>query len=72
MSRMTDRAAKAILAKVPAGYGMTPAEALMYARAVMEEMLHPPPEIFDGFASDIDGRGTAEAVWEDALEACLK
>jgi hypothetical protein len=36
MSEMVERASRAILERVPAGYGMTAAEAADYARAAFE------------------------------------
>ena len=47
-SEMIERAADAILAKVPLGYGMTRPEALEYARAAIEAMRNPTDEIFNG------------------------
>lgn len=38
---MIERAARAILAKVPSGYGMTAAEAMDYARAAIAAMREP-------------------------------
>lgn len=39
--RMVEKMAKAILAKVPEGYGMTEAEAVEYARASLEAARDP-------------------------------
>lgn len=58
MTSMVEKGATAILAKVPAGYGMTKAEAADYARAAIEAMKEPTPAMLVAYTSacsDVDG-----------------
>lgn len=41
------------------------------ARAALEALKEPTEQMLGGFASYIDGRGTALAVWEDMIEQAL-
>lgn len=76
MSEMIERAAKAILAKVPVGYGMTKPEAEMYARAVFESALEPTEAICNVGAylmPDYDPSATdACEVWQAMIASILK
>lgn len=60
--RMVEKMAKAILAKVPEGYGMTEAEAIEYARAVLPAMR----ESTDAMARKADGLTDLVGPYEEA------
>jgi hypothetical protein len=47
MSEVVERVARAILAKVPPGYGMNAEEAREYARAALEALREPTEEQLD-------------------------
>lgn len=77
---MVERAALAIKAKVPLGYGMTDVEASEYARAVIEAMREPTEamikptydlDVYWGYYAD--GRpGGPDDVWRAMLDAALQ
>jgi hypothetical protein len=72
MSGMIERGAAAILAKVPIGYGMTKTEALEYARAVIEEMREPTPEMIAAGGKMVWGSEIAfKDAWEEAWDAAI-
>jgi len=85
MVTKVEEVARAILAKVPAGYGMTEAEAAVYARAAIEEMrvptkamLEATEEVVVGYDDFACGDGTlymhhddAESAWQSMIDAAL-
>lgn len=60
---MLERCAKAILAKVPAGYGMTATEAVEYARAVIEEMRRPTNRMLKAAAKAMSPEKRPTPTW---------
>lgn len=66
MSEMVERVGRAILAKVPQGYGMTEAEAREYACAAIEEMGRRPTEAMALAAAKVldDYIEVTPPVWE--------
>lgn len=75
MSEMIERVGKAILAKVPTGYGMTKAEAAEYARVAIEAMREPTEiMVIVGQGNDLGGNpypvDYAE-IWRDMIDSAL-
>ena len=85
MVTKVEEVARAILAKVPAGYGMTVAEAAVYARSAIEAMRVPThgmlsatEEVVVGYDDFACGDGTlymhhgdAESAWQAMIDAAL-
>lgn len=74
-----EQVARAILSKVPTGYGMTASEAEDYARAAIEAMREPteamiPKEgVFLWRYQDSDAdQEEARAAWQAMIDAALK
>lgn len=77
MSQFIERLAKAILKKVPLGYGMTKPEAVEYARAVLTELREAVTvEMLEAMnaapASDSDDLVSAENAFQAAIDEALK
>ena len=72
MSDMIDRAAGAILAEVPEGYGMTDDEARNYARAVIEMMREPTEAMIDAALDELVPSGDFIPAYRAAIEAALE
>ena len=75
MTNMVEKVAKAILVRVPSGYGMTEAEADEYARAAIEAMMEPTSWMFNEavqIAEDQDGNVSGYEYWQRMIDAALK
>jgi hypothetical protein len=78
MSEMVERVARAIHDARWSGTEPGPMEGTDYeyahrlATAAIEAMREPTEAMLGGFASYIDGRGTAEIIWDDMIEQALK
>jgi hypothetical protein len=82
---MIEQVAKAILARVPLGYGMTEAEAREYATAALEALQEPTPEMLammvgytDFYLEEAVGGGTPDGyaremktAWGVAIDVAL-
>jgi hypothetical protein len=77
MSEMVERVAKAILAKVPPGYGMTDVEAREYACAAIAAMREPTEKMIMAaqdapMDSAIEWRGgDPEIYWQAMIDEAL-
>ena len=73
---MVERVAQRIMSKVPAGYGMTTTETLIYARAAIEEMREPTEKMVFAaidrpYRSDIDMWRNYESIFRAMIDAAL-
>ena len=65
MSEMLEKVARAILAKLPFGYGMSEAEAADYARAALEVIREPTGgAVLAGMAAEAPGAGSMQSILE--------
>ena len=60
--QMIGRVARAILSKVPSGYGMTEAESIDYAKAAIEAMREPTEEMVEAGGTANYGHPREDAV----------